>query len=87
MFWDLRSGSCSRSRSCVVPTLVLWLFTLVSVRFGFMVDASQNDLTRVRHIKILKIDLRKPIITYAVDGLTKRLSEHVHDSAHSQIND
>ena len=70
---------CCRSSSCVVPTLVHWLFTLVSVRFGFMVDAF-NDLTRVRHIKIPKKDLQKLIITHAVDGLTNKLCLHAHVS-------
>ena len=53
---------------------------LFTVRFCFMVDASLNDLTRVRHIKISNKDLQKPIITHAVDGLTKKLCLHAHVS-------
>ena len=72
-------GYC-RSSSCVVPTLVHWLFALVSVRVGFMVDASLNDLTRVRQIKIPKKDLQKLIITHAVVELTNKLCLHAHVS-------
>ena len=70
----------------VVHVLVLFQPLCIGCSHLFLVDLVlwwmllKNDLTRVRHVNILKIDRQKPIITHAVDGLTKRLIMHVHVS-------